>query len=284
MLQLLLLIYGIYALVTGRWRLIFGKEVRGPRARWAGVVLILAPIISFVIGVVMGMQIYATSRNPTADIQKFQGTALVLDIVIMICSLIIATLITSTAPPEYIMDTGNKGKRKLNKSNVYNVEDVAGLLHITPAEVLKLIQEKKLTAKWVDGTYEIDRIIFDQYFALHRQNQAMNNPPVFSPTAPAPYSPISEIIDTPSYSGNPTLKPFEDAVLQNPNDPQALFNRGRAYYSAGLTSMAALDFVRVLQLQPNHPNAASMRGFVAQYGNTNRSSSGNFEGVEQIRS
>ncbi len=283
MLQLLLLIYGIYALVTGRWRLIFGKEVRGPRARWAGVVLILAPIISFVIGVVMGIQIYATSRNPTADIQKFQGTALVLDIIIMICSLIIATLITSTAPPEYVTDMGNKAKRKPNK-NIYSVEDVAGLLHITPAEVLKLIHDKKLTAKWVDGTYEIDRLIFDQYFALHRQNQAVNNPPVFSPTTPAPYSPISEIINTPSYSGNPTLKPFEDAVLQNPNDPQALFNRGRAYYSAGLTSMAALDFGRVLQLQPNHPNAASMRGFVAQYGNTNRPSSGNFEGVEQIRS
>jgi len=282
-LQLLLLIYGIYALVTGRWRLIFGKEVRGPRARWAGVVLILAPIISFVIGVVMGIQIYATSRNPTADIQKFQGTALVLDIIIMICSLIIATLITSTAPPEYVTDMGNKAKRKPNK-NIYSVEDVAGLLHITPAEVLKLIHDKKLTAKWVDGTYEIDRLIFDQYFALHRQNQAVNNPPVFSPTTPAPYSPISEIINTPSYSGNPTLKPFEDAVLQNPNDPQALFNRGRAYYSAGLTSMAALDFGRVLQLQPNHPNAASMRGFVAQYGNTNRPSSGNFEGVEQIRS
>jgi hypothetical protein len=285
MIQILLICYGVYAIISGRFQLIPGKTVRGGHARWAGAVLVLTPVVALLVGIVIVANIERTSATPLSDLQRFQGQAIILDIVFMLASVIIAALIASSAPPESVFDTGNK-KNKQQKhpgsNNPYSVDEIAALLHTTPDAVLKLIQEKKLPARWINGTYQVDRVIFERYFAHHRR-QGASVPSYDSPLTRDPIDMLTASV-TPAYptytpdpppvtpaptapaAPNERVRVLNEQLAQNPNDVTALFNRGRAWFNAGMTELAVMDFARVLELQPNHPNAASMRGFIAQYG------------------
>jgi hypothetical protein len=309
MIQIFIIVYGLYALIAGKYNLLPGKKVSGPYARFAGLILVLEPVVAVMIGVAM----IRSSPNPQATALDMQSKGFLVDIIMMIAALGISIFIASLAPLQYVEypePRRAKNKRKNgSKTGPYTVDEVAELLHMTSDDVLKLILDKKLTARWMDGTYEIDRTVFERYFAWHRQRftssfdaplppELRDTPAPVAPSQPLPqYTPVASApraaapIDTlPPMSSGASIEEmeriagFSEAIARNQFDVTAIFNRGRAYYSAGLTSLAVMDFKRVLELQPNHPKAASMRGFIVQYGGTNSAAVNIFSSGEQIRS
>ena len=86
MCEILMLIFGIIALVRGRFLLTRAKEVRGWPARIIGVLLIMPFPLSFLVGMVLGGVFVAMGKS--VDDQEFRSAASILGFAIVaICFL-----------------------------------------------------------------------------------------------------------------------------------------------------------------------------------------------------
>lgn len=293
--DIILMLYGLFALFSGKFHLIPGRVVRGPHARLAGLALASPPLLTFIYSFYYGINFalqndfLSQQEMQTALMNDLQQKILPYSLLGLLIGIGIAVILALTAPKAYVSGYGsNKAQATAATAypapNTLTVEAAAAQLHVTPAQVLHLIEERKLIATWVNGTYQINAASFDKYMLFDRHTQAWSNPPMGSATPARDFADVPDISTPSAAAPNEQLKAYEDAVLRNPNDVQALFNRARAYYSAGLTGMAALDFQRVLEMQPDHPNAASMRGFILQYGNRKPSTAENAPFGEDMRS
>jgi tetratricopeptide (TPR) repeat protein len=58
---------------------------------------------------------------------------------------------------------------------------------------------------------------------------------------------------------------FTSAIGRDPQFADVYYRRGRAWADQGQVNNAVSDFQRALALQPDHPRAAEMRDYMAQY-------------------
>jgi 4-amino-4-deoxy-L-arabinose transferase-like glycosyltransferase len=172
--QILIACLGVYTLISARFQMGKGGTVRGHYARWAGVILLCSPALAlFLAFVFVGMYLF-TNRNTTSlDDPRILIGLHIIDIIAALLMLLIATGIAYNAPSYQIIKTGDKKEkstRQTGSNNPFTIDEVAHRLDITPNEVLNLIHEKKLIARWFDDAYHVDRTILERYVAHHRQN------------------------------------------------------------------------------------------------------------------
>jgi hypothetical protein len=91
MCNIIMLIFGIIALVKGSFSLTGNKVVSGLPARIVGVILIMPMPISLGVGFVYGLTLAATKQNIRDD--SLQGAAIVIELSIMAVCLVTALVV-----------------------------------------------------------------------------------------------------------------------------------------------------------------------------------------------
>src|SRR5947208_1768716 len=91
-----MLVVGLIALFSGKFKLSGGRQVEGPAARWAGAVLILPLPLAFAIGLVVGVREAARGRvfNP----KEWELAFALVEVGLLLLCGVIAAFIVWSAP------------------------------------------------------------------------------------------------------------------------------------------------------------------------------------------
>lgn len=103
----------------------------------------------------------------------------------------------------------------------------------------------------------------DAYLALAEYNNASSNYENFLQTANSMKTPVSATIIAEGYNGlgksyfaannyEKALAAFKNAVKKNPSFPEALYNRGLAFYKTGALADAIADMAKAASIENNH--------------------------------
>lgn len=98
-LEIAMLIFGIIALVKGKFTLTKKKIVTGAAARIVGVILLMPLPLSFGVGVIMGIMLAAQGRQIQA--KEIQNTGTIIEVVSVLgcCILAIGVSLATSHPP-----------------------------------------------------------------------------------------------------------------------------------------------------------------------------------------
>ena len=162
----LFVIFGLYALVTGRVRIYGKKTVEGDRARLIGVIL-LAPTAT-----VICLMVTAVSSNSLS-----QSSATSIDgvtIVVMIIALVLAVWLAVTAPQQmtyapapaplpYAMPQPLIQQAPDAERRIMSLAEAARYLGVTEQEVVRLIESGEIEAGRLGAEYRVVRESLDNY-------------------------------------------------------------------------------------------------------------------------
>ncbi len=161
--EALFLIFGLYALLTGRIRISGKRTIVGTRARTIGLLLI-APLI---FGFCGGMYVGATQGSAIRD--SSLSDLVLLEVVVMSCTLLAALGLSLTAPETPVVGTPSNsfpvyGAPSL--STVMTVQEAADYLRVTPAEVSQLIETGQIIARQIGMEYRISKQSLDNFLTM----------------------------------------------------------------------------------------------------------------------
>lgn len=144
-----------------------------------------------------------------------------------------------------------------------SISRFVGFTAVIPAAAAKGIDVKKIRL-FINGEDQTHRLQIE--YDAHAGNFFL----AFHPSRPLPLGKVVEKLLTVDRDGNilekqwtivvdpsadPALAPYCQAIKRKPNDYEAHFRLAKEYQKKYLLEDAATEFLRVLQLRPDHPGA-----------------------------
>ena len=175
----LFLLFGLYAIFTGKIRLFGQRTITGDRARLIGFLLLVPLIFGLGAGFIVG----AMATN-TAQLQRDIATLSVIEFVVLIGSFVISIFLALSTPPAPPSSTVYGGSSPptggayvpLNTSapysappvapasNVMTLSEAAAYLRVSEDELRGMIMEGKLRAVPFGNDYRISKEALDALF------------------------------------------------------------------------------------------------------------------------
>lgn len=155
-------LFGLYALVTGRIRLIGKRSVVGSRARMIGLILLTPVAFAFFGGVIIGLLQGGSFR--TSEVQN----VVVLELAAMIVAIIAALVIASNTPETPVGVSADASGSLMTYAaprlpDVLTPAEAAAYLRVSEADIAQLIETGQITARLIGQEYRISKTSLDAF-------------------------------------------------------------------------------------------------------------------------